>query len=176
MLLVAEPWLASMSPVEQEVGVDMLMQRMKSLSERSEEFSQEEKTKRFEHVENQSVELSPGLEPLTQVKADIGHFVDDPTFLYQDFARRGEVSDIPTFRVQVSSCVYCLNLKSFCLGRNSVVPAKWIYTQKAFCCYMFCTSCKLKYLFKVTNACMLWKKFFLLFMHGVSVKIFQGNV
>jgi sestrin len=96
----AEPWLASMSPVEQEVGVDMLMQRMKSLSERSEEFSQEEKTKRFEHVENQSVELSPGLEPLTQVKADIGHFVDDPTFLYQDFARRGEVSDIPTFRVQ----------------------------------------------------------------------------
>ncbi|XP_069680551.1 sestrin homolog [Periplaneta americana] len=95
-----EQWLASMSPVEQEVGVEMLMQRMKSLSERAEEFSQEEKTKRFEHVENQSVELSPGLEPLTQLKADIGHFVDDPTFLYQDFARRGEVSDIPTFRVQ----------------------------------------------------------------------------
>ncbi|XP_067008678.2 sestrin homolog isoform X2 [Anabrus simplex] len=86
------------SPVEQEVGVDQLMLRMKNLSERSEEFTQEEKTKRFEHVENQSVELSPGLEPLTQLKADIGQFVDDPTFLYQDFARRGEVSDIPTFR------------------------------------------------------------------------------
>jgi hypothetical protein len=110
--VTAEPWLASMSPVEQEVGVDMLMQRMKSLSERAEEFSQEEKTKRFEHVENQSVELSPGLEPLTQLKADIGHFVDDPTFLYQDFARRGEVSDIPTFRVQVSGCLclHCLSL------------------------------------------------------------------
>ncbi|XP_063237122.1 sestrin homolog isoform X2 [Bacillus rossius redtenbacheri] len=88
------------SPGEQEVGVEMLMQRMKSLSERSEEFSQEEKVKRFEHVENQSAELSPGLEPLTQVKADIGQFVDDPAFLYQDFAKRGEVSDIPTFRVQ----------------------------------------------------------------------------
>lgn len=110
VLVTAEPWLASMSPVEQEVGVDMLMQRMKSLSERAEEFSQEEKTKRFEHVESQSVELSPGLEPLTQLKADIGHFIDDPTFLYQDFARRGEVSDIPTFRVQVSSCLCHLSL------------------------------------------------------------------
>jgi hypothetical protein len=109
VLVTAEPWLASMSPVEQEVGVDMLMQRMKSLSERAEEFSQEEKTKRFEHIENQSVELSPGLEPLTQLKADIGHFVDDPTFLYQDFARRGEVSDIPTFRVQVSSRLHRLS-------------------------------------------------------------------
>jgi len=128
VLLVAEPWLASMSPVEQEVGVDMLMQRMKSLSERSEEFSQEEKTKRFEHVENQSVELSPGLEPLTQVKADIGHFVDDPTFLYQDFARRGEVSDIPTFRVQVSSCVYCFCLKSVWVG--IVWCLQIAYTQK----------------------------------------------
>jgi len=128
VLLVAEPWLASMSPVEQEVGVDMLMQRMKSLSERSEEFSQEEKTKRFEHVENQSVELSPGLEPLTQVKADIGHFVDDPTFLYQDFARRGEVSDIPTFRVQVSSCVYCFCLKSVWVG--IVWCLQIVHTQK----------------------------------------------
>nr|CAD7452350.1 unnamed protein product [Timema tahoe] len=98
-----DPWvtkLPSVSPSDQEVGVETLMQRMKSLSERSEEFSQEEKVKRFEHVESQSAELSSGLEPLTQVKADIGQFVDDPTFLYQDFARRGEVSDIPTFRVQ----------------------------------------------------------------------------
>ncbi|XP_047004584.1 sestrin homolog [Schistocerca americana] len=87
------------SPVDQEVGVDTLMQRMKSLSERAEEFSQEEKTKRFEHVESQSAELSPATEPQTQLKADIGHFVEDPTYLYQDFARRGEVS-IPTFRVQ----------------------------------------------------------------------------
>lgn len=78
------------------------MQRMKSLSERAEEFSQEEKTKRFEHVESQSAELSPGLEPLTQIKAEIGHFVDDPTYLYQDFARRGGEATIPTFRVQVS--------------------------------------------------------------------------
>ncbi|XP_046393938.1 sestrin homolog [Ischnura elegans] len=85
------------------VGVETLMQRMKSLSERAEEFSAEERTKRFEHVESQSAELllSPaGMNSTTQVKADIGQFVDDPTFLYQDFARRGEMGDIPTFRVQ----------------------------------------------------------------------------
>jgi hypothetical protein len=105
---------------------------MKSLSERAEEFSQEEKTKRFEHVENQSVELSPGLEPLTQLKADIGHFVDDPTFLYQDFARRGEDSDIPTFRVQVSSSLHHLSLFWYLflfLNRNGVVYAKCICTK-----------------------------------------------
>ncbi|XP_071439933.1 sestrin homolog [Hetaerina americana] len=85
------------------VGVETLMQRMKSLSERAEEFSAEERTKRFEHVESQSAELllSPaGMNSTTQIKADIGQFVDDPTFLYQDFARRGEMGDIPTFRVQ----------------------------------------------------------------------------
>ncbi|KAG8238934.1 hypothetical protein J437_LFUL000772 [Ladona fulva] len=85
------------------VGVETLMQRMKSLSERAEEFSAEERNKRFEHVESQSAELllSPaGMLSSTQVKADIGQFVEDPTFLYQDFARRGEMGDIPTFRVQ----------------------------------------------------------------------------
>lgn len=64
-----------------------------------EEFSAEERAKRFERVELQSVELgtSSGL----KVKPSIGHFVEDPDFLYEDFVRRGEESSIPTFRVQV---------------------------------------------------------------------------
>lgn len=74
---------------------------MKTLSQKSEEFSQEEAAKRFENVETQSIELSSNIElPNPNFNADIGHFVEDPTFLYQDFAKRGD-HDIPTFRVQV---------------------------------------------------------------------------
>ncbi|KAG8338100.1 Sestrin-1 [Homalodisca vitripennis] len=83
---------------EAGVGVDTLMQRMKTLSEQTEEFSAEERAKRFERVERQSVELgtSAGL----RVRPSIEHFVEDPSFMYEDFARRGEDSPIPTFRVQ----------------------------------------------------------------------------
>lgn len=87
----------AMSPTEPEVGVDTLMERMKSLSERSEEVSAEEYTKRFEHVESQSAELSASISQNTpMIKADLSHFVDDPKFAYVDFAHRG----VPTFRVQ----------------------------------------------------------------------------
>lgn len=89
------------SETDTGVGVDTLMQRMKSLSERTEEFTAEERAKRFERVESQSVELATGTGGI-RVEPSIGHFVDDPDFLYEDFARRGEVSDIPTFRVQVN--------------------------------------------------------------------------
>lgn len=81
-----------------EVGVETLMERMKSLSERSEEPSESERAKRFERVEVQSVEIS-SLET-TPIKPSIGQFVEDPSFIYEDFARRDETSDIPTFRVQ----------------------------------------------------------------------------
>ncbi|XP_054262433.1 sestrin homolog [Macrosteles quadrilineatus] len=86
------------SDMDTGVGVDTLMQRMKTLSEQQEEFSAEERAKRFERVELQSVELgtSAGL----RITPSIGHFVDDPDFIYEDFARRGEDSTIPTFRVQ----------------------------------------------------------------------------
>lgn len=33
-------------------------------------------------------------------KADILKFVDDSEYVYQDFAKRGSVSEIPTFRAQ----------------------------------------------------------------------------
>lgn len=76
------------------------MERMKNLSERSEEVSAEEHKKRFEHVESQSAELSVPLGQRTPpVKPDINHFVEDPKFTYVDFAHRGV--QIPTFRVQV---------------------------------------------------------------------------
>lgn len=75
------------------------MQRMKTLSERTEQCTPIELTKRFEHVESQSAELGAVPDQPPEISADIGHFVEDPTFLYQDFARRGE-AEIPTFRVQ----------------------------------------------------------------------------
>jgi PA26 p53-induced protein (sestrin) len=86
--------------VEPEVGVDTLLERMRSMSEREEEFSIEEQTKRFLHVESdKAIELSST--PLQSQPTDISRFVEDPKFVYQDFQRRGEPADISTFRVQV---------------------------------------------------------------------------
>lgn len=88
---------------EQEVGVEALMERMKRLSEKSESYqiTQEELSKRFETVETQSAELAAAPQRSSSVlDSDIGHFIEDPTFIYQDFAKRGQLSDIPTFRVQ----------------------------------------------------------------------------
>lgn len=86
--------------VEPEVGVDTLLERMRSMSEREEEFSIEEQTKRFLHVESdKAIEISNT--PVQSQPTDLSQFVEDPEFLYQDFQRRGESTDIPTFRVQV---------------------------------------------------------------------------
>ncbi|XP_076239388.1 sestrin isoform X1 [Calliopsis andreniformis] len=88
---------------EQEVGVEALMERMKRLSEKSESYqiTQEELSKRFETVETQSAELAAAPQRSSSVlDSDIGHFIEDPTFIYQDFAKRGQLNDIPTFRVQ----------------------------------------------------------------------------
>lgn len=55
--------------------------------------------------------VSAGRQQMGIPKADISRFIEDPGFQYQDFAKRGEVSDIPTFRVQVnkrdSTLVFC---------------------------------------------------------------------
>lgn len=88
------------SPTEPEVGITTLMQRMKTLSEQTEECTPVELTKRFEHVETQSAELGVvGPEP-QETPADINMFIDDLGYMYQDFAKRGEQQEIPTFRVQ----------------------------------------------------------------------------
>lgn len=87
--------------VEPEVGVDTLLERMRSMSEREEEFSIEEQTKRFLHVECDKAIIELANTPVQSQPTDLSQFVEDPEFLYQDFQRRGESTDIPTFRVQV---------------------------------------------------------------------------
>ncbi|XP_046459036.1 sestrin-3-like [Daphnia pulex] len=88
-------------------GLDALMMRMKNLDEHRQEYSAEEQTKRYEHVESQSAELgvvgsSTAVDGFSssRPKPEISQFIDDPDFTYQDFARRGSVNLIPTFRVQ----------------------------------------------------------------------------
>lgn len=78
------------------------MQRMKTLSEQTEECTPVELTKRFENVENQSAELGAvGPDPLQMTPdTSICIYVDDPMFIYQDFAKRMEKNEINTFRVQ----------------------------------------------------------------------------
>lgn len=70
---------------DQEVGLDALMKRMKSLAEHRQEFSAEEQTKRYEHVESQSAELGvvSSAGDVTRPKPEISQFIDDPTFTYQ---------------------------------------------------------------------------------------------
>lgn len=66
------------------------MERMKRLSEKSESYqiTQEELSKRFETVETQSAELAAAPQRSSCVlDSDIGLFIDDPTFIYQDFAK-----------------------------------------------------------------------------------------
>uniref|UniRef100_V5I9F8 Sestrin n=1 Tax=Anoplophora glabripennis TaxID=217634 RepID=V5I9F8_ANOGL len=88
------------SPTEPEVGITTLMQRMKTLSEQTEECTPVELAKRFENIETQSAEIGiVGPEP-QETPADVGCYVDDASFVYQDFAKRGDSQDIPTFRVQ----------------------------------------------------------------------------
>nr|XP_006813000.1 PREDICTED: sestrin-1-like [Saccoglossus kowalevskii] len=87
-------------------GVEELMQRMRRLEEsEAEEPTQEERVKRFEKVEKQSVELLPHPEEHVDVdvdvlKAGLSKYIEDPDFSYEDFAKRGSMSSIPTFRVQ----------------------------------------------------------------------------
>lgn len=66
------------------------MERMKRLSEKSEshEITQEELSKRFETIESQSAELAAAPQRTNSIlNSDIGLFIDDPSFIYQDFAK-----------------------------------------------------------------------------------------
>lgn len=88
------------SPTEPEVGITTLMQRMKTLSEQTEECTPGELAKRFENIETQSAELGVvGPEP-QETPADISCYLDDANFMYKDFAKRDEQQEISTFRVQ----------------------------------------------------------------------------
>lgn len=96
-------------PQGTEVTVDALMQRMKKLSEKSTECTEMELSNRFKNVEMQAAELPPAAstartdghgDAWSAVPQQIGRFVDDPNFTYQDFARRGAENIPQTFRIQ----------------------------------------------------------------------------
>lgn len=73
---------------------------MKNLSQKSEECTPVELAKRFEHIESQSAEIGAvGPEP-QEPPADIDCFVDDASFIYQDYAKRSEPHNYPILRVQ----------------------------------------------------------------------------
>lgn len=79
-------------------NVETLMRKMKSMSEqRVEEPTSEERARLFESERNGAGVAAAARVP---VPTDVSRFVTDPTFGYQDFARREEVSDAPTFRIQ----------------------------------------------------------------------------
>ncbi|XP_038058705.1 sestrin-1-like isoform X1 [Patiria miniata] len=82
-------------------NIEALMQKLRELEEQSEpDETQEEKLKKFEKVEKQNVELSPPCDDPCQDTSDLSHYLIEPDFKYKDFAKRGEVSQIPTFKAQ----------------------------------------------------------------------------
>ncbi|XP_071492038.1 sestrin-1-like isoform X1 [Diadema antillarum] len=91
-------------PTEESAGgnVEELMQKMKTIEKQTdmEEETHEEKVKKFEKVREQSGQLQPRNHDCCTEREDIAGFLQDPSFLYEDFARRGENSQIPTFRAQ----------------------------------------------------------------------------
>jgi sestrin 1/3 len=104
-------------------SIEMLMKRMQDLSEKKKECSETELSNRFKNVELQ-VRVGNSLHPLDcvanwafarsqaaqlaassdqsmiDVPPSISHYVDDPNYTYQDFARRGAENIPHTFRIQ----------------------------------------------------------------------------
>lgn len=77
------------------------MERMKVLSQTHNECSETELSNRFKNVELQTAELSSGaLDLHCGMPALLSHYVEDPNFTYQDFARRGAENIPNTFRIQ----------------------------------------------------------------------------
>lgn len=82
-------------------NIEMLMKRMQDLSEKKKECSETELNNRFKNVELQASQLAASPDQsLVDLPPSIGHYVDDPNYTYQDFARRGAENIPHTFRVQ----------------------------------------------------------------------------
>nr|XP_029725731.1 sestrin homolog isoform X3 [Aedes albopictus] len=92
----------AIKPPQSEVTVDALMQRMKKLSENNTECTETELSNRFKNVELQAAELPAVVprDPSLELPQQIGRYVDDPNFTYQDFAKRGAENIPQTFRIQ----------------------------------------------------------------------------
>ncbi|KAH3735446.1 sestrin-1-like isoform X2 [Dreissena polymorpha] len=83
-----------------DLGISVLLERMQKLTDADlGEMTSEELLKQFENIENQSAEITAsGIIPAP--KRDVLKFVEEPDFVYTDFAKRGTPSKIPSFRVQ----------------------------------------------------------------------------
>uniref|UniRef100_A0A1I8Q453 Sestrin homolog n=1 Tax=Stomoxys calcitrans TaxID=35570 RepID=A0A1I8Q453_STOCA len=83
------------------VTVEALMERMKVLSQKQDECSEAELSNRFKNVEMQTAELPAAATIVpTEIPPVISHYIEDPNFTYQDFARRGAENIPNTFRIQ----------------------------------------------------------------------------
>lgn len=83
------------------IGVEKLMAKMKVLSEKQVECSEVELNTRFKSVELQTAELSTTPQDISiEVPQNISHYIQDASFTYQDFARRGQETFTTTFRIQ----------------------------------------------------------------------------
>lgn len=83
------------------VTVEALMERMKVLSQKQDECSEAELSNRFRSVEMQTAELPAAATAVpSMIPPVISHYIDDLTFTYQDFARRGAENIPNTFRIQ----------------------------------------------------------------------------
>ncbi|CAL8117102.1 unnamed protein product [Orchesella dallaii] len=87
--------------------VEIIMATMKNLSETSPIEDPEERKKRFETVassdDSQEKENRLNLlagQGLSSLPPDITPFISEPDFTYEDFAKRGQVSELHTFRIQ----------------------------------------------------------------------------
>jgi len=102
-------------------NIEMLMKRMQDLSEKKKECSETELSNRFKNVElqvrnrsarvidrqlmihccSQAAQLAASAnQSMLDVPPSISHYVDDPNYTYQDFARRGAENIPHTFRIQ----------------------------------------------------------------------------
>jgi len=87
-------------PSSPDGNIESLMKRMQDLKDVRRECSESELSNRFKTVEMQAASLTGSAEQLVEVPPSISHYVDDPNYTYQDFARRGAENIPHTFRVQ----------------------------------------------------------------------------
>lgn len=87
------------SSSESDVEIDLILERMKLLNEvTSNEITHEELRKRFDKIESQTTKLKTKKKP--SKNGDLLHFVEDPEFMFEDFASRDPGLKIPTYVVQ----------------------------------------------------------------------------
>lgn len=77
---------------DRRVCVDTLMKRMRTLTDRVEEFNQDEMSARFQRVETQAASISPSKDKGTHpIAPHLMRFAEDVEYQYEDFSRRREV-------------------------------------------------------------------------------------